>query len=131
MARIYITCPDCTADTPMQAWAMLATLDLGQFLGPLASCPGLVCAAAASSPPSARWRTCCAASRPVFPCSMTGSAAARARSTTQTAPRRPRPHAERPGAGPPFSWQDVLTLHELLETDAWIEHIAEPPQGSS
>jgi hypothetical protein len=25
---IYITCPDCTADTPMQARAMLATLDL-------------------------------------------------------------------------------------------------------
>ena len=35
MAMIYITCPDCAADTPMQAGAMLATLDLGEFLGPL------------------------------------------------------------------------------------------------
>jgi hypothetical protein len=35
MAMIYITCPDCTAHTPMPAPAMLATLDLGEVLGPL------------------------------------------------------------------------------------------------
>ena len=35
MAMIYITCPDCTAHTPMPARAMLATLDLGKALGPL------------------------------------------------------------------------------------------------
>ena len=33
MAMIYITCPDCTADTSMPARAMLATLDLGEFFG--------------------------------------------------------------------------------------------------
>jgi hypothetical protein len=37
----------------------------------------------------------------------------------------PRAHAEQPSAGPPFSWQDVLTLRELLETDMWTEHIAD------
>jgi hypothetical protein len=41
MAMIYITCPDCAADTPMQARAMLATLDVGEFLGPLCNCPRL------------------------------------------------------------------------------------------
>jgi hypothetical protein len=35
MAMIYITCPDCTAHNPMPARAMLATLDLGEVLGPL------------------------------------------------------------------------------------------------
>jgi hypothetical protein len=35
MAMIYITCPDCTAHTPMPAPAMLATLDLGEVRGPL------------------------------------------------------------------------------------------------
>ena len=33
MAMIYITCPDRTADTSMPARAMIATLDLGEFLG--------------------------------------------------------------------------------------------------
>jgi hypothetical protein len=47
-----------------------------EFLGAAGQLSWAACAAAASSPPSARWRTCCAASRPVFPCSTTGSAAA-------------------------------------------------------
>ena len=33
MAMIYITCPDCTADTSMPARAMIATLDLGELFG--------------------------------------------------------------------------------------------------
>ena len=35
MATIYITCPRCTTDTSMPARALLATLDLGEFFGPL------------------------------------------------------------------------------------------------
>ena len=130
MAMIYITCPDCTADTPIQARTCSPPSTWESSLDRLASCPGLACAAAASSPPRAR----CAPAAPHHgQCSLLddgfGSGAVAEDDTDSSAP--PRPHAEQPGAGPPFSWQDVLTLHELLETDAWIEHIAEPPQGSS
>jgi hypothetical protein len=124
---INITCPDCTADTP--ARVMLATP--GEFLRPLGRlswaclCCGRLVTAGREVAHLLRRITVS------VPCSTTGSAVTRSRRTTQTAPRRHGPHAEQRGAGPPFSWQDVLTLHELLETDAWIEHIAEPPQGSS
>jgi hypothetical protein len=70
MAMIYITCPDCTAHTPMPAPAMLATLDLGEVLGPLGQL----------------------------------------------------------SLGLP---QDILTLHELLETEAWVQQRAERPGGCS
>ena len=131
MAMIYMTCPNCTADTGMRAWAMLATLDLGQVLGPLGQlswaclcCGRLVTAEREVAQLLGRITAGVSLLDDGF-----GSDAVAEDDTDSSAP--PRPHAEQPGAGPPFSWQDVLTLHELLETDAWIEHIAEPPQGSS
>ena len=54
MAMIYITCPDCTADTPIQARTCSPPSTWESSLDRLASCPGLACAAAASSPPRAR-----------------------------------------------------------------------------
>jgi hypothetical protein len=114
----------------MQARAMLATLDLSDFFGCLASCPGLACAAAASSPPQrevAHLLRRITASVSLLD-DRFGSGVVAEDAHRQV--RAPRPHAEQPGARPPFSWQDVLTLYELLETDASIEHIAEPPQGS-
>ena len=109
---------------------MLPTLDLGEFLGPLGQlswaclcCGRLVTAAREVAHLLRRIRVS-------VPCSTRfGSGAVAENDPDSSTP--PRPHAEQPSAGPPFSRQDVLTLHELLETDAWIEHIAEPPQGSS
>src|SRR4051794_24082886 len=130
MAMIYITCPECTAGTPMQARAMLVTFDLGEFLGPLGQlsraclCCGRLVIAAREMAHLLHRITSVFSARRRF-----GSGAVAENDTDSSAP--PRPHVEQSGAAPPFTWQDVLTLHELLETDAWIEHIAEPPQGSS
>ena len=131
MAMIYITCPDCIADTSMQGRAMLATLDLGEFLGPLGqlSSACLSCGRFVTAEREVAHllrRITASISLLVH---RLGRGAVAEEDNNSSAP--PRPHAEHPGAGPPFSLEDVLTLRELLETDAWIERLDEPPQGSS
>jgi hypothetical protein len=130
MATIYITCPDCTADTSMPARAMLANLDLREFLGPLGqlswaclSCGRLVTAEREVAHLLRR----ITAGVSLLDNRFRGSAVAQD-DTDSSAP--PRPHAQHPGAAPPFTSQDILTLHELLETDAWIGQLDEPPQGN-
>jgi|tagenome__1003787_1003787.scaffolds.fasta_scaffold19999527_2 hypothetical protein len=102
MAMIYITCPDRTADTPMQARAMLATLDLGEFLGPLGQlswaclcCGRLVTAAREVAHLLRRITVSVSLLDDGF-----GSGAVADDDTDSSAP--PRPHAKQPGAGPPL-----------------------------
>jgi hypothetical protein len=131
MATIYITCPHCTTDTSMPARAMLATLDLGDFSGPLGllswaclSCGRLVTAEVEATHLLRLITAGVSLLDDGF-----GDDAAAEQAADSSAPLRP--HAQHPGTGPPFTSQDVLTLHELLETDAWVQELTKPLDGSS
>jgi hypothetical protein len=123
MAMIYITCPDCAADTSMPARAMLATLDLGEFLGPLGhlswaclSCGRMVIAEVEAT----HLLRLLAAGVSLIDDGFGGSTVAE-EDADSTVPIQP--HPEDPGTDAPFTSQDVLTLHELLETDAWVQQL--------
>jgi hypothetical protein len=131
MATIYITCPYCTADASMPARAMLATLDLGEFFGPLGQlswaclgCGSLVTA----DVEAAHLLRLLTAGVSLLDDGFGGSPAAE-EDTDNAAPTCP--HTQHPGTGPPFTSQDVLTLHELLETDTWVQELTEPLDGNS
>lgn len=117
---IYITCPDRTADASMPARALLATLDLGEFFGPLGQlsraclgCGRLVTANLGVAHLIRRFTTGVSLLDNRF----RGGTVAE-EDADNAAPSWP--HDEHPGTGPPFTLQDVLTTHELLETDAWV-----------
>jgi hypothetical protein len=128
MAMIYIACPDCTADTSMPARALLATLDLGGLLEPLGhmswvclSCGRLVTA----DLEVAHLLNLLTAGVSLLDDGFGGSTVAMENTDCGAS------HVERPGTGPQFTLQDVLTLHELLETEAWVQQLADPMNGSS
>jgi hypothetical protein len=108
---------------------MLATLDLGEFLGPLGqlswACRGCGRLVTADVEPARLLRLLTAGVSLID--DEFGGAVTQDR-TDCGAP--PCPHDQHLGAGPPFTSQDILTLHELLETDTWVQHLAEPPHGS-
>jgi hypothetical protein len=126
MATIFITCPYCAAHTSMPARAMLATLDLGEFLGPLGQlswaclCCGRLATAGVEAAPLLR----------LFTAGVSllvdgfGDGAVTEEDTGSSTP--PRPHAQHLGTAPPFTSQDVLTLHELLKTDTWVQDLTKP-----
>ena len=131
MSVIYIACPDCTSDTSMPARILLATPDLREFLGPLGqlswaclSCGRLVTAEREVAHLLRRITAGVSRLDEGF-----GGGVVAEDDTGSRAPLRP--VAEPSNAGRLFTSQDILTLHELLETDAWIRQLDEPPRGSS
>jgi hypothetical protein len=130
MAKIGVTCPDCTADNPVQARAVLATVDLGEFHEPLGrlswaclSCSHLV----TTEVDVENLLRLLAAGVPLLDDDFGGSTVAEEYTDSAV----PQMHPEDPGADAPFTLQDILTLHELLETEAWVQQLAERPGGCS
>jgi hypothetical protein len=131
MAKIGVTCPDCTAKTPVHAQAVLATVDLGKFHEPLGrlswSC--LSCSHLVSTEVDVENLLCLlAVGVPLLDDDFGGGTVAEEH-TDSRAPKQP--HPEHPGTGAPFTLEDILTLHELLETEASVQQLAERPDGRS
>jgi hypothetical protein len=131
MAMIGVTCPDCTADSPVPARAVLATVDLGEFresLGRLSwacmSCGHLV----TTELDVANLLRLLTVGVPLVDDDFGGSTVAEGH-TDSLAPTKL--HAEHPGTGAPFTLQDILTLHELLDTETWAQQLGERPDGFS
>jgi hypothetical protein len=131
MAKIGVTCPDCMADNPVQARAVLATVDLGEFHEPLGrlswaclNCSHLV----TTEVDVENLLRLLAAGVPLLDDDFGGSTVAE-EYTDSAVPTQL--HPEDPGTGAPFTLQDILTLHELLETEAWVQQLAERPGGCS
>jgi hypothetical protein len=131
MAKIAVTCPDCTADNPVQARAVLASVDLGEFHEPLGrlswaclSCSHLV----TTEVDVENLLRLLAAGVPLLDDDF-GSGTIAEEHTGSRAPTQP--HPEHPGTGAPFTLEDILTLHELLATEVWVQQLAERPGGCS
>jgi hypothetical protein len=117
---IYIACPGCTTGTSMPARALLATLDMGGLLEPLGhmswvclSCGRLVTA----DLEVAHLLQLLTAGVSLLDDGFGGS--------TEAVENTDRSSIERGGTGPQFTLQDVWSLHELLETDAWVQELAD------
>jgi hypothetical protein len=131
MAKIGVTCPDCTADNPVQARAVLATVDLGEFHEPLGrlSWACLSCCQLVTTEVDVEsLMRLLAAGVPLLDDDFGGSTVAEDYPDSAVPTQL---HPEDPGTDAPFTLQDILTLHELLETEAWVQQLAERPGGCS
>ena len=131
MAKIGVMCPDCTADDPVPARAVLATVDIGECHEPLGrlSWACLSCSHLFTTEVDVEnLLHFLAAGVPLLDDDF-GCSTAAEEYTDIVVPTQL--HPEDPGTGAPITLQDILTLHELLETEAWVQQLAERPGGCS
>jgi len=123
MALIGIACPDCTSDTAVPARALLATIDLScphEPLGQLSwACPDCERFVTAELDVGNLLRLVTAGVHLLddgFGDSTVAEECTECTSATGL-------HNERPRTDAPFTLEDVLTLRELLQTEAWIQEL--------
>jgi hypothetical protein len=131
MAKIGVTCPDCTADNPVQARAVLASVDLGELHEPLGrlSWACLTCSHLVTTEVDVENLLRLLAAGVLLLDDDFGAGMVAEEHPDSRAPTQP--HPEHPGAGAPLTLEDILTLHELLDTETWAQQLGERPDGFS
>ena len=123
MAMIDVTCPYCTTRSILPARAMFAALDVKDSGRPLGELSWLCRTCSNLTITDVEWRHLLRLVSAGVPLLDDGLEAASSAEVGDTQASGQVPHPEDPPSGALFSSDDLLTLHEYLQTRAWWEQL--------